>query len=101
GRGHRIDQPPVVHTTTARSLDHGLPVRQKRDVVLGGDVLGEAGGDVDVLVAVEIQIGQEHAPTPVGPGYAGHLADVRERAVAVIEMEHVARKLAGTAVPQV
>src|SRR2546422_6983255 len=61
--------------------------RQKRDVVLGRDVLRQAVGDVDVLVAVQIEIGQERAPAPVGPGHAGHLADVRERAVAVVEMK--------------
>src|SRR2546425_12445158 len=49
-------------------------------------VLGEAGGDVDVLVAVQIEVRHEHAPAPVRPGHAGHLADVRERAVAVVEM---------------
>src|SRR2546425_8177479 len=56
-------------------------------------VLGEAGGDVDVLVAVQIEVRHEHAPAPVRPGHAGHLADVRERAVAVVEMQHVAGKL--------
>ncbi len=101
GRAHRIHQPPEVHASPARGLDHGLPARQKRDVVLGGDVLGEAGGDVDVLVAVQVEIGQQHAPAPVRPGHTGHLADVRESAVAVVEVEHVARKLIIKPVPHV
>src|SRR2546422_691086 len=100
GRAHRVDQPPEVHAAPARGLDHGLPVRQKRDVVLGRDVLRQAVGDVDVLVAVQIEIGEERAPAPVRPGHAGHLADVRERTVAVVEMEHVAGKLIIEAVTQ-
>ena len=93
GRAHRVDEPLEIHPRAARRLDHGFPAPQKCDVVLGRDVLGEPVRHVDVLVAVEIEIRDERAPAPVGSRHTRHLADVRERAVPVVQMEHVAREL--------
>ena len=71
----------------------GLLIAQKRDVVLRRHILGHSAGDVDVLVAIEVEIRDEGAPTPVGARHAGHLANVAERPVAVVQLEHVAHQL--------
>ena len=98
--GHRGDEPQEIHPRAPRGRAHRLVVRQEGDVVLRRDVLGEPVRHVDVLVAVEIEIGDERAPGPVRPGHAGELPDVGERAVAVVELEHVAHELVVVPVPQ-
>ena len=57
------------------------------------DVLGQAVGHEDVLVTVEVEVGDQGRPAPVGAGDAALPGDVAERAVAVVVLEHVAHEL--------
>ena len=97
-RAHRCREFQEVHPLALCGRAHRLVLPQERDVVLRRDVLGEAVRHIDVLGAVQIEVRDEGAPAPVRAGHAGQLADVRERAVAVVEMEHVAGELVVKAV---
>ena len=99
-RAHGVDQAQKIDPLAARGLDHGLSVCQESDIVLRRDVLGEAVRHVDVFVAVKVEIRDERAPAPVRPSHARHLADVRERAVAVVELQHVPHQLVVIPLPQ-
>ena len=93
GRCHRVGERLEVDALSLRRIDHRLLVGEERDVVLRCYVLGDAVGDVDVLVAVEVKIGEQRTPAPVCAGDTRHLADVAERTIAVIQLEHVAHQL--------
>ena len=44
-------------------------------------------------MAVEVIVGDECAPTPIGAGHSRDEPDLAEGAVAVVEVEHVAHEL--------
>ncbi len=100
GRGHRPDEAHEIHVAATRRLAHRLVVRQEGHVILRRDVFGEPVRDEDVFLAVEIEIRDQRAPGPVGAGHAGHLSDVCEPAVAVVQLQHVAHELVVIALTQ-
>jgi hypothetical protein len=54
-----------------------------------GDIPVNAVADVDVVIAVVIEVEHECAPTPVGGGNAAIIADLEKFAVAIVELEAV------------
>ena len=97
-RGHRAGKTRVIDVLVLRRRFQCLLVAQERNVILRRHVLGDSVGDVDVLVAIEVEIRDERAPAPVGARDAGHLPDVAERSVAVVQLQHVAHQLVMKAV---
>ncbi len=95
GRRHGVDQARQIDPllTAARRRQQRLIVRQKRDVVLRRDVLGQTVGHEDVLVAVEVEVGEQRGPAPVAARDAGLPREIAERAVAVVVLQHVAHEL--------
>src|SRR5258708_5474590 len=50
-------------------------------------------GDENVFVAIEVEVRYQRAPTPIRSRHVRQLPDVAERAVAVVQLEHVAHEL--------
>ena len=94
-RRHRVRELQEVRALAAvvRHRSHRLAVRDERDVVLRRDVFRDAGRYEDVLVAIEIEIGDERAPAPIRSRDFRHLADIAERTIAIVVLEHVAHQL--------
>ena len=84
GRRHRLGERAEIDALAFRRGEHRLLAGEECDVILRRHVLGDAIRDVDVLVAVQIEISEQRAPAPVSARHARHLADVAERPVAVI-----------------
>ncbi len=98
--GHFPNEPQEVHLAVADRGHERSVARQIGKVILSREVAGHAVGDVDVLAAVEVEIRDQRAPAPVGPGHARELADLRKRAIAVAQVQHVARELVVVSVLQ-
>ncbi len=92
-RAHDLDESHEVDPLPFGRGHHRLISGQKRDVALRGHVPQDAVRDVDILVTVQIVVRDQRAPAPVRPRHAGHLADLAERPVAVVQLEHVAHEL--------
>ncbi len=98
--GHPPDESEEVDPLPHHRRTHGLVGRQERDVILRRHVPEDPVRDVDVLAAVQIEVGDQGAPTPVGSRHAGQLSHLAERAVAVVPVQHVAHELVVVAVLQ-
>ncbi len=92
-RAHRVGERQKIDAPVLDRRYHRLIVREEGDVVLRGQIPRHAVGYMDVLVAILIEIGDQRTPAPVRRGDAGQLADVAERSIPVVEMEHVAHEL--------
>ena len=93
GRTRLLDESQEVDPLALGGCPHRLVVGQEGDVVLRGYIPEDAVRDMDILVTVLIEIRDERAPAPVCARHAGHLPDLAERPVAVVQMERVAREL--------
>ncbi len=85
-RGHRVDEGLEIDFLPLGRRPHRLLAREEGDVILRRHVLGKAVRDIDVLEAIQIEIREERAPAPVGPGHSSHLPNVAERSIAVVQL---------------
>jgi len=45
--------------------------------------------NVNVVVSIQVKICQETGPTPIGISYSGHVGDLSETPIAIIDLQHI------------
>ena len=100
-RGNGVDQHLKVYAPTGGHLALELVVGDVVQKVAVGQVLVDAISHVEVLVAVVVHVEDERPPAPVGGLHPAEPTYLREGAVAIVALQHVAGELVVVVVLQV